>query len=214
MSAIDERVAVVGLGYVGLPVALAFADVAPTVGFDIDTSRVQELRDGRDRTLEVTADVLAASGLDVTDDKERLRGASFFVVTVPTPIDARREPDLRAIRAATRTVGSVLQPGAVVVYESTVWPGLTEEICGPLLEEVSGLRCGADFHLGYSPERINPGDKEHTLARITKVVSGQDAPTLARVASAYEAIVPAGVHRASSIRVAEAAKVIENTQRD
>jgi len=214
MPTIDERVAVIGLGYVGLPVALAFAQVAPTVGFDIDVSRVQELAEGHDRTLEVTTDVLSASSLGVTSDAEGLNGATFFVVTVPTPIDARREPDLRAIRSATRMVGKALQRGAVVVYESTVWPGLTEEICGPLLEEVSGLTCGVDFHLGYSPERINPGDKEHTLARITKVVSGQDDATLHRVAEAYEAIVPAGVHRASSIRVAEAAKVIENTQRD
>lgn len=214
MSSLDERIAVVGLGYVGLPVALAFARVASTVGFDIDVRRVQELRDHHDRTDEVAPDVLASSALQLTTDADDLKGNTLFVVTVPTPIDSQRQPDLTALRAASQTVGRALQPGAVVVYESTVWPGLTEQVCGPILEEASGLTCGVDFHLGYSPERINPGDREHTLERIIKVVSGQDPATLERVATAYEAIVPAGVHRASSIQVAEAAKVIENTQRD
>ena len=214
MSSLDERIAVVGLGYVGLPVALAFARVAPTVGFDIDERRVQELRDDHDRTDEVAPDVLASSTLNLTTQADDLRGHTLFIVTVPTPIDAGRQPDLTAIRAASVTVGRALQRGAVVVYESTVWPGLTEEVCGPILEQTSGLTCGVDFHLGYSPERINPGDREHTLERIIKVVSGQDPATLERVATAYESIIPAGVHRAPSIQVAEAAKVIENTQRD
>ncbi|MFT4626767.1 MAG: UDP-N-acetyl-D-galactosamine dehydrogenase [Myxococcota bacterium] len=214
MTQIEERVAVIGLGYVGLPVAVGFARVAPTVGFDIDTSRIEELNAHHDRTGELTAEALAASELTVTTDAAALEGATFFVVTVPTPIDDERRPDLRAVRAATRTVARALTPGAVVVYESTVWPGLTEEICGPLLEEVSGLVRGTDFFIGYSPERINPGDKKHTLERIVKVVSGEDAATLDRVAAAYGAFIHAGVHRASSIAVAEAAKVIENTQRD
>ncbi|MEB3197484.1 MAG: nucleotide sugar dehydrogenase [Candidatus Sericytochromatia bacterium] len=211
----NEKVAVIGLGYVGLPVALAFARQFPdTVGFDVNTAKVAELRAGLDRTGEVAAEVLRASTLKITDHPAELAGTTFFVVAVPTPIMDNRQPDLRALRAASATVGKALQPGAVVVYESTVYPGLTEEVCGPILAEVSGLRCGIDFTLGYSPERINPGDKEHTLERIVKVVSGQDAPTLDRVAAAYGAIVPAGVFRASSIAVAEAAKVIENTQRD
>ncbi len=210
----NETVAVIGLGYVGLPVALGFARHFPTVGFDIDRARVMELTEGRDRTGEIAADVLKASALIVTTDPCDLAECTFYIVTVPTPIDDARRPDLRAIHAANRTVGAVLMPGDVVVYESTVHPGVTEDICAPELEAASGLRCGEDFHLGYSPERINPGDKEHTLERITKVVSGQDDATLERVASAYERVVIAGVHRATSIRVAEAAKVIENTQRD
>jgi UDP-N-acetyl-D-galactosamine dehydrogenase len=214
MSSLDERIAVVGLGYVGLPVALAFARAAPTVGFDIDVSRVEELRGHLDRTGEVDPDILASTRLVLTTEARDLADTTLFVVTVPTPIDAQRRPDLTALRSASQIVGSALKAGAVVVYESTVWPGLTEEICGPILAEASGLVCGVDFHLGYSPERINPGDREHTLERIIKVVSGQDDETLERVATAYEAIVPAGVHRAPSIQVAEAAKVIENTQRD
>jgi len=211
----QERVAVVGLGYVGLPVALAFARAFPgTIGMDIDARRVDELRSGHDRTGEVDIDALQASPLRYTTSAEDLRDATFIVVTVPTPIDANKQPDLTPVRSATRAVASVVRPGAVIVYESTVYPGVTEEICGPLLEEVSGLRVGTDITLGYSPERINPGDREHTLERIVKVVAGQDDATLERVAKAYEAIIEAGVHRAPSIRVAEAAKVIENTQRD
>jgi UDP-N-acetyl-D-glucosamine/UDP-N-acetyl-D-galactosamine dehydrogenase len=211
---VDERVAVIGLGYVGLPVALAFAEHHPTVGFDIDHERIKQLSTGHDRTREVSAEALGASSITWSADPAILRGASFFVVTVPTPIDDARRPDLRALVAASRTVGRALTPGSVVVYESTVYPGLTEEVCGPILEESSGLVRGRDFFLGYSPERINPGDKKHTLARIVKVVSGEDAATLDRVATAYGKFVEAGIHRASSIRVAEAAKVIENTQRD
>lgn len=211
----QERIGVLGLGYVGLPVALAFAEKFPgTVGFDVKQSRVAELRDGHDVTAEVSSEELRASSLRLSFDPADLAGVTFFVVTVPTPIDESKRPDLTAMIRASETVGRALRPGGVVVYESTVYPGVTEEVCGPVLERVSGLRCGVDFTLGYSPERINPGDKEHTLSRIVKVVSGQDAVTLDRVASAYGAIVQAGVHRAPSIKVAEAAKVIENTQRD
>jgi UDP-N-acetyl-D-galactosamine dehydrogenase len=210
-----ERVGVLGLGYVGLPVALAFARRFPgTVGFDIDGLRVDELRRGVDRNREEAPDALRATTLDLTADPSRLRGCTLFVVAVPTPVDGHNVPDLSLVERATETVGRALAPGCVVVFESTVYPGVTEEVCGPLLERFSGLRRGFDFTVGYSPERINPGDKEHTLARIRKVVSGEDAPTLERVAAAYSAIVDAGVHRAPSIKVAEAAKVIENTQRD
>jgi UDP-N-acetyl-D-galactosamine dehydrogenase len=210
-----ETIAIVGLGYVGLPVALASARVFPKViGYDIDQARVDELRRGHDRTREVEGDALTRSSLALTTDAGALREATFFIVTVPTPIDANRQPDLGPLEAASRAVGRALQEGAVVVYESTVYPGVTEELCGPILAETSGLRQGVDFHLGYSPERINPGDREHTLERIVKVVSGDDEATLERVAAVYSRFVEAGVHRAPSIRVAEAAKVIENTQRD
>jgi len=211
----DEKIAVVGLGYVGLPVALAFARHFPgTVGFDISDGRVEELRRGHDRSGEQDEEALLGTALRMTSDPHDLRGCTFFVVAVPTPVDANNRPDLSPVVRASETVGRVLSGGEVVVYESTVYPGVTEEICGPVLERESGLRAGQDFTLGYSPERINPGDKEHTLERITKIVSGQDAATLDRVAYAYARIVLAGVHRAPSIAVAEAAKVIENTQRD
>ncbi|MGB9341500.1 MAG: nucleotide sugar dehydrogenase [Polyangiales bacterium] len=210
-----ERIAVVGLGYVGLPVALAFArKFKDTVGFDVSEPRVTALAKQHDWTGEVTSAELAQSSLKLSCDPADLRGCTFFVVAVPTPIDSDRRPDLGPLRSATRIVGSALAPGAVVVYESTVYPGVTEEQCGPLLAEASGLRQSRDFKLGYSPERINPGDKLHTFEKIIKVVSGEDAESLERVARAYEAVVDAGVHRASSIKVAEAAKVIENTQRD
>ena len=210
-----ERIAVIGLGYVGLPVALAFArKFDHVVGFDINEARVRELREGFDRTNEVEDGALANTTLKITADLADLKGCTCHVVTVPTPIDGNRQPDLRPVISASKTVGSVLEPGTVVIYESTVYPGVTEDVCGPILSEVSGMTCGTDFTLGYSPERINPGDKVHTLERIVKVVSGQDAATLERVAAVYEAIIDAGVHRAPSIKVAEAAKVIENTQRD
>ena len=210
-----EKVAVIGLGYVGLPVAIAFSRVFPgAVGFDINPRRVAALKEGRDDTLEIEPEVLAAADLRFTSDPRDMEGATFFVVTVPTPIDANRQPDLRPVIAACETLGRSLSPGSIVVLESTVYPGVTEEVCGPLLERVSGLRRGVDFKVGYSPERINPGDRTHTLERITKVVSGEDAETLDRVAAAYGAIIEAGIHRAPSIKVAEAAKVIENTQRD
>jgi UDP-N-acetyl-D-glucosamine/UDP-N-acetyl-D-galactosamine dehydrogenase len=210
-----EKVAVVGLGYVGLPVAVGFArQFTGTVGFDIDDRRVEELRRGYDRTGEQDEETLRATTLRVTSDPAELRVCTFFVVAVPTPVDADNRPDLSPVARASATVGRALSRGAVVVYESTVYPGVTEEICAPILERESGLRAGSDFTLGYSPERINPGDREHTLERLTKVVSGQDARTLDRVADAYGRVVMAGVHRAPSIQVAEAAKVIENTQRD
>lgn len=210
-----EKVAIIGLGYVGLPVALAFARKFPgSVGFDIHAEKVKELARGFDRNLEVPEAELTASTLKFTSDPADLAGCTFFVVAVPTPVDENKLPDLTPVVRASETVAKALSKGAVVVYESTVYPGVTEEICGPCLAKHSGLQQGVDFKLGYSPERINPGDKEHTLERITKVVSGEDADTLERVANAYGAIIDAGVHRAPSIKVAEAAKVIENTQRD
>jgi len=211
----SEKVVVIGLGYVGLPVALAFARQFPgTIGFDTDDRRVAELRRGHDRTGEQDEDTLRRSSLRMTSDPAELRGCTFYVVAVRTPVDRQNHPDLSSLVRASETVGRALARGAVIVYESTVYPGVTEDICGPVLERESGLRAGTDFTLGYSPERINPGDREHTLERITKVVSGQDAPTLDRVAEAYGRIVTAGVYRAPSIQVAEAAKAIENTQRD
>jgi UDP-N-acetyl-D-galactosamine dehydrogenase len=210
----NERIAIIGLGYVGLPVALAFArKFGDVVGFDIDSEKVTELRRGFDRNHEHSGEVLGATTLRMTSDPADLAGRTFFVVAVPTPVDDNNVPDLTPVERASETVGKALSRGAVVVYESTVYPGVTEDICGPILARASGLG-RADFKLGYSPERINPGDKEHVLEKITKVVSGEDGPTLERVAAAYGAIVDAGVHRAPSIKVAEAAKVIENTQRD
>ena len=211
----NERICVIGLGYVGLPVAIAFARNFPdTVGFDISASRISELRAGVDRTGEITGAELAAAHMRFTSDPADLGGSSFFIVTVPTPIDAERRPDLRHLKSACRTIGPHLSVGDIVVFESTVSPGVTEDVCGPILAEASGLRCGTDFHLGYSPERINPGDKAHRLEKITKVVAGQDEATLARIETVYGSIIEAGLFRTSSIRVAEAAKVIENTQRD
>lgn len=212
---VKEKVAVVGQGYVGLPVTIAFARAFPgTVGFDVDRAKVARLAAGRDVTGEVDPAELSSAGVRFTADEADLEGATFFVVAVPTPITSDRRPDLSYLRSASEIVGRALKPGAVVVYESTVYPGVTEEVCGPVLERVSGLRRGVDFKLGYSPERINPGDKEHTLDKVVKVVAGEDEEALERVAAAYASIVPAGVYRAKSIKVAEAAKVIENTQRD
>ncbi len=210
-----ERIAVIGLGYVGLPVAVGFAAAFDDViGFDINSARIEELQGGHDRTHEVADEVLAGSRLKFTDRLEELAEYTFYVVTVPTPIDENHVPDLTPLEKSSTSVGKVLSKGDVVVYESTVYPGVTEEFCGPILAQHSGLTQGVDFKLGYSPERINPGDKTHTLTRITKVVSGEDEETLNRVAAVYEAIIEAGIHRAPAIRVAEAAKVIENTQRD
>ena len=210
-----ERIAVIGLGYVGLPVAAVFARRFPVVGYDIDAARVAALSRGEDWTGEVaSADLEALTALEVTGDPLALEGATVFIIAVPTPVDSDRRPDLGALLQACDDIGPALSPGSLVVIESTVYPGVTEEVCGPRLEAVSGLRAGRDFTLGYSPERINPGDKERRLETITKVVSGQDAATLDRVAALYGAVVEAGVHRAPSIKVAEAAKVIENTQRD
>lgn len=215
MDTIDEKIAVIGLGYVGLPIALAFSRFCEnTVGFDISPGRVAELKGGHDSTREVEPETLRESSLDITSDTADLGASTFYVVTVPTPIDADKRPDLSPLESACALIGPCLSKGDVVVFESTVYPGLTEEVCGPALEKASGLRCGDDFKLGYSPERINPGDREHTVDKIVKVVAGQDPETLSRVADAYEKIIPAGIHRAPSIKVAEAAKVIENTQRD
>ena len=205
----------IGLGYVGLPVALTFGRKLPTVGFDIRERRVDELRRGHDSTLEVTDDQLAAAiRLEMTADPAKLADCTFYIVAVPTPIDGNNRPDLGPMISASRTVAPHLKRGDVVVFESTVYPGVTEEVCGPILDAGSGLKNGTDYFLGYSPERINPGDKEHTFEKIMKVVSGQNQETLERVARVYGSAVTAGVHRAPSIKVAEAAKVIENTQRD
>ena len=215
MSATPERIAVIGLGYVGLPVAVAFAQAGyATVGYDLDPRRIAELAEGRDRTHEVDADTLRTCAARFTNDASALRGCTFFVVAVPTPVDESNRPDLEPLRRACEVVGPALSPGAVVVFESTVYPGVTEDHCGAWLEHYSGLRRGRGFTLGYSPERINPGDHAHRLDNTIRIVAGEDAPTLARVSAAYAAIVSAGVHPAPSIRVAEAAKVFENTQRD
>ena len=209
-----EKIAVIGLGYVGLPVAVALSEKFDgVVGFDINQTRIQELNSGLDRTGEIEPARLEKSGVSVTSDISLIRDCSMYIVTVPTPIDENKQPDLTPVRKATETVGSVLKPGDCVVYESTVYPGVTEEYCAPILEKVSGLS-RSQFKLGYSPERINPGDKLHRLETITKIVSGEDAATLERVANVYGTIIEAGIYRAESIKVAEAAKVIENTQRD
>lgn len=210
----QRKISVVGLGYVGLPVAVAFGKIGYTIGFDINVRRIEELRQGIDRTNEVEDGDLRAANIKFTSDLEDLREADFHIVAVPTPITSANQPDLTPMLKASETVGAVLKKGDIVVYESTVYPGVTEDECVPILEKVSGLRCGADFTVGYSPERINPGDKEHTFTKIKKVVAGLDAATLDIVAAVYGSVVTAGVHRASSIKVAEAAKVIENTQRD
>jgi UDP-N-acetyl-D-glucosamine/UDP-N-acetyl-D-galactosamine dehydrogenase len=210
-----RRIAVIGLGYVGLPVAISFARSGDSViAFDIDAKRVNELRAGLDRTREVEPAELKLATLTYTNDPAALAVADFFIVTVPTPIDATRRPDLGAVFAASKTIGPVLRPGAIVVFETTVYPGAVEEDCIPVLEASSGLVAGSDFTVGYSPERINPGDKIHRFETITKVVSAQDARTLEILATVYGSVVKAGIHRAPSIKVAEAAKVIENAQRD
>ncbi|MGB7204724.1 MAG: nucleotide sugar dehydrogenase, partial [Anderseniella sp.] len=211
---IDEKIAVIGLGYVGLPLAVAFARKCPhVIGFDIFEKRVQSINNGTDWTGEVETKTLKASRLRCSSDPASLNDATFFVVTVPTPVDEDKRPDLTPIKKACATIAPTLKPGNVVVFESTVYPGVTEEICGPLLTELSGLD-RSQFKLAYSPERINPGDKNNTLEKIVKVVSGEDEATLRRVSSTYSAIIEAGVYEAQSIKVAEAAKVIENTQRD
>lgn len=219
MTSVAPRIAVIGLGYVGLPLAAALAGKYPTIGFDIDQRRIDELRGGMDRTGEIEADRLAASPLGLTTDPADCAGCEFYIVTVPTPIDEHRNPDLAILRAASETVGRMLARGSpgrapVVIFESTVYPGVTEEVCGPIVAAASGMVCGRDFFLGYSPERINPGDREHTIDKITKVVSGQTPDVLDRVADLYGAITSGGVFRAASIKTAEAAKVIENAQRD
>ena len=210
----EPRIGVIGLGYVGLPLAVAFARTREVVGFDRKAERVAELSRGIDSTEEVPPEELAAAGLTFSDDPSTLRGCDAYVVCVPTPVDDARQPDFSPLVSASRTVGSVLGRGAVVVYESTVYPGATEEVCVPELERASGLVFNRDFFVGYSPERINPGDRTHRLSSIRKIVSGSTPEAAARVEALYAPIVAAGVYRAASIRVAEAAKVIENTQRD
>ena len=208
------RVCVVGLGYVGLPLAVEFARRHRVIGLDVDETKVAELRSGHDRMRELTRDELSAVSIEYTSDPARLGEAEFVIICVPTPIDASNNPDLALVEKATRMVGAHMARGAIVILESTVYPGVTEEVCLPALEETSGLRCPADFTIGYSPERVNPGDREHAIPKVVKVVSGWDAATTDRIAALYGSIIPAGVHRAPSIRTAEAAKVIENVQRD
>ena len=211
----NARIAVIGLGYVGLPLAVEFAKHFPTIGFDINASRISELQAGKDDTREMSSQDLAdASGLTLTSDLETLRSCNVYIVAVPTPIDRHNRPDLRALQGASKTVGTVLKTGDTVVYESTVYPGATEEDCVPILEAESKLRLNHDFHVGYSPERINPGDRLHTLTKIVKVVAGSTPEATEFIAGLYGAVITAGIHKASSIRVAEATKVIENTQRD
>lgn len=211
----ESTVAIVGLGYVGLPLALGFGRKMRTIGFDLSEAKVKAYREGVDPTGEVPREHFAqANKITYTTDPKPLREADFIVVAVPTPVDQARLPDLTPVRLASETAGHNLKKGAIVIYESTVYPGVTEEFCVPILEKCSGMKCGRDFKVGYSPERINPGDKEHTLEKILKVVSGQDAESLERVAWLYSQVVTAGVYKAQSIKVAEAAKVIENTQRD
>ncbi len=210
----SQIVSVIGLGYVGLPLAVAFGKKRKVVGFDLNAARLAELKKGFDRTGEADAEALASADIEFTSNPADLKKASIHIVAVPTPVDEARVPDLGPLLSASETVGRILKKDDIVVYESTVYPGATEEDCAPVLEKFSGLKCGRDFTVAYSPERINPGDKEHPFARIKKIVSGQDARTLEAVARLYGSVVSAGVHRAPSIRVAEAAKVIENTQRD
>lgn len=210
----NRKIAVVGLGYVGLPVAVTFGNKHKVIGFDINESRIEELKNGYDRTNEVTDEKLKQTDIEYTSNSEDLKKADFIIIAVPTPIDKHNKPDLFPLIKASETVGKVITPDTIVVYESTVYPGATEEDCVPVLEKHSGLVCGKDFFVGYSPERINPGDKVHTFETITKVVSGQTPEVLDVVAEVYSSVVTAGVHKASSIKVAEAAKVIENTQRD
>ena len=210
-----ETIAVIGLGYVGLPLAVELGKITPTVGFDIDTSRIEDLRAGVDRTLEVTKEqLLAADQLSFTDEVAELARCNFYIVTVPTPIDKHNRPDLGPLKSATELIACYLQAGDVVVYESTVFPGATEEVCVPLLAQGSGLTFNKDFFCGYSPERINPGDKKHAITSIQKVTSGSTPEAAERIDALYKRIITAGTYKASSIKVAEAAKVIENTQRD
>ena len=219
----NARVAVIGLGYVGLPLAVEFAKKYKVIGFDIQAARVNELRDGYDRTLEIseedltkvlTPDCTTAKGLFCTTELEHIKSCNFYIVTVPTPVDKFNRPDLTPLYKASETVGKVLKQGDIVVYESTVYPGVTEEECVPVLEKISGLKFNEDFFAGYSPERINPGDKEHTVAKIKKVTSGSTPEVADLVDALYNSVITAGTHKATSIKVAEAAKVIENAQRD
>ncbi len=210
----EAKLSLVGLGYVGMPIAVAFAKKVPVIGYDLSTEKIKQYLNGEDPTNEVGDEAIQNTTVEFTDDATRLKEASFHIVAVPTPITKDKVPNLKPVISASKTVGKQLTEGSIVVYESTVYPGVTEDICIPILEEESGLRCGVDFNVGYSPERINPGDKVHTLENIVKVVSANNDETLEIIANVYELVVDAGVYRAESIRVAEAAKVIENSQRD
>ena len=210
----EEKISLIGLGYVGMPIAVSFSNKVDVIGFDVNKEKIALYKKGIDPTKEVGNDTIKKCTVDFTSDETRLREAKFHIVAVPTPVNADHTPDLTPVEGASHTLGRNLTKGSVVVYESTVYPGVTEEICVPILEQESGLKCGIDFKIGYSPERINPGDKVHRLETITKIVSGMDEETLDTIAKVYELVVEVGVHRAESIKVAEAAKVIENSQRD
>ncbi len=210
----SRKISVIGLGYVGLPVAVAFGRLGEVIGYDIDARRVMELKQGQDSTGELTAEELAATHIVFTSDSRQLKQADFHIVAVPTPINDAKNPDMELLTAASATLGRAIGKGDIIVYESTVYPGATEEICAPILERESGLVCGQDFHLGYSPERINPGDKEHTFTNIRKIVAARERAALDVIRQVYESVVTAGVYEASSIKVAEATKVVENIQRD
>lgn len=210
----EEKIALIGLGYVGMPIAVAFAKKADVIGYDLNKEKIETYKNGIDPTNEVGDMVIKNTSVEFTADETKLRNAKFYIVAVPTPVKDDHTPDLAPVEGASKILGRNLSKGSVVVFESTVYPGVTEEVCVPILERESGLKCGVDFKIGYSPERINPGDKVHRLETIMKIVSGMDAETLDIIAKVYELVVEAGVHRAESIKVAEAAKVIENSQRD
>ena len=210
----EEKLSLVGLGYVGMPIAVAFARKIKVVGFDLNKEKIALYQKGVDPTREVGDEAIKNTSVEFTADAAKLREAKFHIVAVPTPVNSDHTPDLTPVEGTSRILGQNLTKGSVVVFESTVYPGVTEDVCVPILEKESGLTCGVDFKIGYSPERINPGDKVHRLETIVKIVSGMDAETLDTVAKVYELVVEAGVYRAQSIKVAEAAKVIENSQRD
>lgn len=210
----EEKIAIIGLGYVGMPLAVAFAKKVDVIGFDLNKKKINLYESGIDPTNEVGNEAIKKSTVDFTSDETRLKEAKFHIIAVPTPINSDKTPDLAPVEGASSIIGRNLTSGSIVVYESTVYPGVTEDICIPILEKESGLKCGVDFKIGYSPERINPGDKVHTLEKIIKIVSGMDSESLEEIAKVYELVIEAGVHRASSIKVAEAAKVVENSQRD
>lgn len=210
----ETKIAVIGLGYVGMPLAIAFAKIVPVIGFDLNQDKINLYKSGIDPTDEVGNDIIRKTTVEFTSEAARLEEAKFHIVAVPTPINSDKTPNLSPVINASQIIGKHLQKGSIVVYESTVYPGVTENICIPILEEASGLKCGIDFTIGYSPERINPGDKIHRLENITKIVSGLDAESLEEIAKVYDLIIEAGIHKASSIKVAEAAKVVENSQRD
>ncbi len=207
----EEKLSLVGLGYVGMPIAVAFARKVKVIGFDLNEEKINLYKSGVDPTQEVGDEVISSTSVEFTSNEEKLKEARFHIVAVPTPINLDKTPDLHPVESASTLLGRNLTKGSIVVYESTVYPGVTEDVCVPILEKESGLKCGVDFKIGYSPERINPGDKVHRLETITKIVSGMDEETLEEVANVYQIVVEAGVHRAESIKVAEAAKVIENS---